>query len=450
MLQTDMQPRSETSLAKEANIQKRTVMKRSGPFIDDSDEEETRSSETLKPTNAEARCNTVSASQNPVPTINFSQGRLGGRSLTRGLDGSPYRKNGAVSRIPKDKSGVKLSKKAEDPERSKILQEAKAYAKIKEKEDMAAKANDTNALFEEPINEAAQARIKASILKEEMHKQGIELKRKHKQALAEDLERLKKEAAEREKEQKETERAEKASRKSKTQEERDEIQKVREAEEKKRLDEQKRKAEELLLKKREEQSEREAAARAKEAATERKRQQDAENLKKSLEVSKLAATSLKRAKKGQSSREESGERVTTAAIEAPELLVEDDGGLFVPENVGAEPSDETKATDRSAAVHPKGDIQRPPLTPTSPPKSDSIPNITAINPNTEQKVSNIVATIEKIPGSEALSLRALAGWRGARKANTETKVASIVIEHHKEKLSADQKMRDEADRKSVV
>lgn len=445
ILQTKVQPGGKTSFANEANIQKRPVMKRSGPFIIDDDEEEIGYSETLKPINAEARNNTVTASQKSVPTIDFSQGRRGGRSLTHGLDDPKDRKNDAISSsMQKNKSGVKKSKKADDSALQKLQQQAEAYAKIKEKEDMAAKASDTSALFEEPINEAAQARIKTSIQKEETRKLEVEAKRKHNKALAEDLERIKKEADEHEKAQKEAERAEKASRKSKTPEEREAIQKMREAEEKKRLEEQKRKAEKLLLRKRQEQSEQEALARQKEAAAESKRQQDAENLKKTLEASRLAATSLNPAKKGQGGRQEIGERATTAAIETLELPVDDDGGLFVPEQIGVEPSDETDPTDRNIAVRPGGDIQHPPLTPTSPPRGDSIPNIKTVTSNTEQKVSNIAATIKEIPGSEALSLRALAGWRGARKANTETKVASIVIEHHKEKLSADRKMRDEA------
>ncbi|KFZ25466.1 hypothetical protein V502_00070 [Pseudogymnoascus sp. VKM F-4520 (FW-2644)] len=442
ILQTEVQPGGKTSFANEANIQKRPVLKRNGPFIIDDDEEEIGNSEALKPINTEARINTATVSQKSVSTIDFSQGRRGGRSLTHGLDDPKDRKN-AISSMQKNKSGVKKSKKADDLALQKLQQQAEAYAKIKEKEDMAAKANDTSALFEEPINEAAQARIKTSMQKGETRKLEVEAKRKHNKALAEDLERIKKEADEREKAQKEAERAEKASRKSKTPEEREAIQKMREAEEKIRQEEQKRKAEELLLRRRQEQSEQEALAREKEAAAESKRQQDAENLKKTLEASRLAATSLKPAKKGQGGRQEIGERAITAAIETLDLPV-DDGGLFVPEQIGVEPSDETDPTDRNIAVHPGGDIQHPPLTPTSPPRGNSIPNIKTVTSNTEQKVSNIAATIKEIPGSEALSLRALAGWRGARKANTETKVASIVIEHHKEKLSADQKMRDEA------
>ncbi|OBT72472.1 hypothetical protein VF21_08507 [Pseudogymnoascus sp. 05NY08] len=463
---TDVQPRSETNFANQANIPKLPAVKRTGPFIFDDDEDEighptslitntetkintattpqisgsfildddedeTRHSTSLI-NNTETRINTATAPQISLPSINFAQGRRGTRPLTDGLDDFLGQKKDAGSRDQKSKSVVKRSKRAEE---AALKKQSEAYAKIKEKQDMAAKAKNTDALFEEPINEAAQARIQVEIQKEETRKREAEARRRYK----EELETIKKDDAEHEKARKEAERAERASKKVKTQEEREALQKLREKDDKKRHEEQKRKAEELLLRKRQEQSEREAAVIEKEAAAERKRQQDAENLKKTLEASKLAATSLKPAKKGQDGREENAERAITTAIEAPtpEHPAEDGGGLFVPEHFDMEISDDAVPTGGNAAVHTQGDLQRPPLTPTSPPKSDSIPNI-------EQKASNIAATIKEIPGSEALSLRALGGWKGARKANTETKVASIVIEHYIEILSAQQKKRDEA------
>ncbi|OBT64695.1 hypothetical protein VE03_05867 [Pseudogymnoascus sp. 23342-1-I1] len=442
MPQTGAQPRSETGFVNAANSQKIPVVKRTGPFIIDDDEVEIELPESLI-INTETRSNTATTSQIQVPTINFAQGRRGARPLTSGLGDPPDRKIDADGGNRKNKSGVRRLKKADDTIQGKLQKQAEAYAKIKEKEDMAAKTNNTNALFEEPINEAAQARIQTCIQKDEMHRREVELKRKHKQALAEELESMKKEVADRERAQKELERAERASRKSKTQEEREKIQKTREAEEKKRLDKRRREAEELLLQKRQEQSEREAVAREKEAVAENKRQEDAENLKKTLETSRLAATSLKSAKKGQGGREENSERVTTVAIETPEPP-DDDGGLFVPEEIVVEPSDEAESTNRSVAVRPRRDIQHPPLTPKSPPRGNSIPNVKTVTQNTEQKLSNIAAAIREIPGSEALSLRKMAGWRGAIKANTEMKTSTIMIEHHKEQLSADQKIRDEA------
>ncbi|KFY22216.1 hypothetical protein V493_06765 [Pseudogymnoascus sp. VKM F-4281 (FW-2241)] len=434
-----IQSRSETSFANEVNNRKLPVVKRTGPFIIDDDEDETGYPESFIIN--ETKIDTATASQLPVPKINFAQGRRGIHPLTSGLDDPPQRKNDAINGFRKSKSGVKWPKKVQDAAIGKIQKQAEAYAKIKEKEDMAAKTNDTNALFEEPINEAAQARIQTSIQKEEMHKREVEARRRCRQGLDEELEMEKKESAEREYTQKEVERAERELRKSKTQEERVAIQRMREEEDKKRHEEKKRKAEEVLRRKREEKSEREAAAIEKEAAAECKRQQDAENLKKTLEASRLAATSLRTAKKGQVGRGECGGRATATAIKTPASPV-DDGGLFVPEQVVFDPSDETEPTHRSVVGHPGTHIQHTPLTPTSPPKT--IPNIKTLAPNTEQKASNIAATIKEIPGSQDISLRALAGWRGARIANTETKVSSIIIEHHKEKLSADQKMRDEA------
>ncbi|OBT84077.1 hypothetical protein VE02_07041 [Pseudogymnoascus sp. 03VT05] len=465
ILQTDAQPRSETSFANQANIRKLPIVKR-GPFIFDDDEDaighpeslitntETRINTATAPqisgpfildddevetghptsliTNTETRINTATAPQISVSSINFAQGRRGTRPLTDGLDYPLGQKKDAGSRDQKSKSVVKMSKKAGE---ATLKKQSEAYAKIKEKQDMAAKAKNTDALFEDPINEAAQARIQVEIQKEETRKREAEARRRYK----EELETIKKDDAEREKARKEAERAERTSKKVKTQEEREALQKLREGDDKKRHEEQKRKAEELLLRKRQEQSERESAAMEKEAAAERKRQQDAENLKKTLEASKLAATSLKPAKKGQDGREENAERAITTAIEAPtpEHPAEDGGGLFVPEHFDMDISDDTVPADRRAAVHTQGDLQRPPLTPTSPPKSDSIPNI-------EQKAFNIAAAIKEIPGSETLSLRASGGWKGARKANTETKIASIVIEHYIEILSAQQKKRDEA------
>ncbi|KFY07484.1 hypothetical protein V492_07099 [Pseudogymnoascus sp. VKM F-4246] len=437
ILQNDLHPRGQTNFAHELNIPKLPIVKRNGPFIIDDDEDEMQHSESLT-INTEIRSNPIPASQTKVPAINFAQGRRGARPLTHGLVDPPDQKTGADSQSGKSKSNAKCSKKTGgDAASGEIKKQAEAYAKIKEKQDMAAKANSTDALFEEPVNEAAQARINASKQKEEIRKREIEARKKYKQAMAEEIEKIKKEAAESEKAQREAERA---SRKSKTQGEREEMEKAREEEENKRHEEQKRKADELLSRKREEQSEREAAAREKEAVAETKRQQDAETLKKALEASKVAAISLKPAKKGQVGREESGGRTTAAAIKQPKPPV-DDGGLFVPEQVVVEPPDEA-TPDRSA--QPRGDTQRPPLTPTSPPNSNSTPNSRKPTTNTEQKVPHIAATIQEIPGSEDISLRALAGWRGARKANTETKVASIVIEHHKEKLMAEQKLRDEA------
>ncbi|KFY53593.1 hypothetical protein V496_07459 [Pseudogymnoascus sp. VKM F-4515 (FW-2607)] len=441
--QTGVQPRSETGFGNAANIQTFPAAKRTWPFIFDEDEDVIGLPENLI-INTNTRNSTATTSQIPSSTINFARGRLGSRPLTFGLDDPPDRKIDADSRARENRSGVRKSKKADDAVLGKVQKQAEAYAKIKEKEDMAAKAKDINALFEEPVNEAAQARIQTSIQKDEMHRRELEVKRKFMQAMAEELEIMKKENADRENAQKEAERAERASRKSKSQEERDAIQMMREAEEKKRLDERRREAEELLLQKRQEQIEREAAAREKEAATESKRQQDAENLKKFLETSRIAATSLKAAKRGQCGREENGEKATTAEIETLDLTA-DDGGLFVPEQVVVEPSDETKSTNRSATVRPRGDIQHLPLTPTSPPRRDSANlNVKTVTQSKEQKVSKIAAAIKEIPGSEDLSLRAHAGWRGARKANTETKVASIFLEHHKEKLSEDQRLRDEA------
>jgi hypothetical protein len=433
ILQTAVQPRIESSFTNQANVQKLPVVKRTGPFILDEDEDEIALPKSFI-TNTEPRINTALGPQIVVPSINFAQGRRGARSLTYGLDVPLGRKKEAGSRDQKNKSVVKKSKKDENAARTKILKEAEAFARIKEKQDMATKAKDTDALFEEPINEAAQARIQADIRKEETRKREVEARRRYK----EEMETIKKDDAEREKARKEAEKAERASKKVKTQEERDAIQKTREEEDKKRHDEQKRNAEELIRRKRQEQSEREAAVIEKEAAAERKRQQDAGNLKKNLEASKLAATSLKSAKKGQGGREETGERATMAAMDTHEPPVDDnDGGLFVPEQVGTEISDETLPRGRSAAVHPVGDIQRSPLTPIPPPNSNPISNI-------EQKASNIAAAIKEIPGYEDISLRALGGWRGARNANTETKVASIVIERYIELLSAEQKKRDEA------
>lgn len=433
LLQTAVQPRSETSVANQANIQKLPVGKRTGPFILDDDEDEIELPNFFI-TNTETRSNTSIAPQIVVPSINFAQGRRGARSLTYGLDDPLGRKKDAGSRNQKNKSVVKKSKKDESASLTEVQKQAEAYAKIKEKEDMATKVKDTDALFEEPINEVAQARIQADLRKEETRKREVEARRRYK----EEMETIKKEDAEREKARKEAEKAERALKKVKTQEERDAIQKTREEEDKKRHDEQKRNAEELIRKKRQEQSKREAAVIEKEAVAERKRQQDAGNLKKNLEASKLAATSLKLAKRGQGGREETGERATMAAMDTPEPPVDDDdGGLFVPEHVGTEIADETIPRGRSAAVHPGGDIQRQPLTLISPPKIDPMPN-------TEQKAFNIAAAMKEIPGSEALSLRALGGWRESRKANTETKIASIVIAQLKEVLSADQKLRDEA------
>ncbi|KFY43235.1 hypothetical protein V495_04077 [Pseudogymnoascus sp. VKM F-4514 (FW-929)] len=437
MLPTDIQNQSNTIFAGEAIIQKRPVVKRNGPFIIDDDEDEIGYYKIPDPINTEASTNpatapSTSAPQTSAPTINFAKGLRAGFSLTHGLDDPPNRKNGSDSRIQKNKSGVKGSKKADDAAWKKRQGEAVAYSKIKEKEDMAKKLKDTDALFEEPINEAAQERIKASNEKEKLHRLEMEAKKDAKQALAEKLENIKKEAVERQKAEKEAERVLK---KSKAQEEREATQKIREAEEKSRQEEQRRKAGELLLQKRQEQRDREDAARDMELQAEIKRQHDAEILKQKLDDSKLAATSLKPAKKGQGGRTEDGaERPTKAAIETVDLPVENDGGLFVPEEVVVEPSGEPKLTDSNSVAQSGENVLHLTSTPTQ----------KAQAPNTEQKASNIAATIREIPGSETLSLRAHAGWRGARKANTETKVASIVIEHHKEKLLEEQKMRDEA------
>ncbi|KAL5351148.1 hypothetical protein ACLOAV_002999 [Pseudogymnoascus australis] len=406
--QTGVQPRSETGFGNAANIQTFPAAKRTWPFIFDEDEDVIGLPENLI-INTNTRNSTATTSQIPASTINFARGRLGSRPLTFGLDDPPDRKIDADSRARKNRSGVRKSKKADDAVLGEVQKQAEAYAKIKEKEDMAAKAKDINALFEEPVNEAAQARIQTSIQKDEMHRRELEVKRKFMQAMAEELEIMKKENADRENAQKEAERAERASRKSKSQEERDAIQMMREAEEKKRLDERRREAEELLLQKRQEQIEREAAAREKEAATESKRQQDGENLKKFLATSRIAATSLKAAKRGQCGREENGEKATTAEIETLDLTA-DDGGLFVPEQVVVEPSDETKSTNRKQRAKSIQDRRSD--------KGDT--------------------WLGRTFSSSACRLE------GARKANTETKVASIFLEHHKEKLSEDQRLRDEA------
>ncbi|KFZ06923.1 hypothetical protein V501_06957 [Pseudogymnoascus sp. VKM F-4519 (FW-2642)] len=433
---TDLQPRSETSFANDANIPKPPVVKRTGPFIIDDDEKGIRQPESLI-TNSATKGNTATASHISASTINFAQGRRGVRSLTFGLDDPPNRKNDAHNQTRKNKPAAKRSKKDEDAASEEIRKQSEAYAKIQEKQDMAVKAKDTDALFEEPINEAAQARIRAHIQKEERRKREAEAKRRHTESLAEELETIRQEDAQREKARKEAERAERASKKAKTQEEREAIQNIREEEEKKRHDEQKRNAEELLRRKRQEQSEREAAVIEKEAAAERKRQQDAKKLKKDFEASKLAATSLNPARKGQGGRKEDGGRATTEDMEIPKPPVDDDGGLFVPEQVVTEIPDETTLpTGRGAAIHP-GSIPRPYLPSTSPPKSDSMPGIA-------HKASNIAAEMKEIPGWQDISLRNLAGWRGAKNANTETKYASIVFDQHRKILLEDQKKRDEA------
>lgn len=405
--------------------------------------------------------------------IDFSKGRRGIRSLTHGLDDVPSQKSGGDTSSPqsslesnsmgpppsstskhaaedlkaaeakkrKQKSDERKVKKAEEKSmQDKLEKEAAALAKIKEKEEMAAKEKDADALFQEPVNEAAQARTEASKRREEQRKLETEIKKRHKQALAEELEQTKKEAAEKAKADKESE---KAFKRAKSEEEREAIRQKRELEEAKRMMEQQRKAEELLAKKKHEQEQKDAAVREKEAEAEHKRQEVADKLRKTLEESKLAATSLKSARKrqeGEKSKDNENERVTKPDIDEPDFIEEDDGGLFVNESIDINLLEEINtATDGITRDDPEGNSRFQPTIPKYLSQND--PKMkSAAGPSSKDRGSD-TPTSGKVFSAESLSLRAR--WKGAQKAAVESKAVGAVVQEHMERLEADQRKRED-------
>jgi len=404
--------------------------------------------------------------------IYFSKGRRGNRTLTHGLDSPSQTGSGSLpsgssqdsastqqpapSPKPTDDElkaleaekrkakaeGRKAKKASEKAASEKREKESAALARIREKEEMAAKALAPDALFQEPVNEAAQARIEASRRKEEQRKWEAEIKRKHKQAMAEELERAKTEAAEKARVEKE---AEKAAKRAKTGEEREAGRVKREEEEKKRLAEQQRKAEALLEQKRLEQEERDVKAREKEAAEELKRQEDAEKLKKALDEAKQTAASLKPAKK-KPATEKMTDKVSDPKVNATDLLEEDTGGLFVDDSmdIGSSQSQIGRPDDKIMAEIPNCTSNSQPLTPTSPPQSSTPSKQKNVSFSKESSQSTTANPSNAAAVAESLSLRARAGWKVARKADVETKAVSTVVQDFMEKFQADQKKQHEA------
>jgi hypothetical protein len=93
---------------------------------------------------------------------------------------------------------------------------------------------------------------------------------------------------------------------------------------------------------------------------------------------------------------------------------------------------------------PGGDPPRRPITPISSPRSDPTSKAKPASSNPKSKSFNVIELMKDIPGAEPTSLRAKAGWKGARIADVEIKATSGVFQHYIDKLLADQKLREEA------
>jgi hypothetical protein len=451
-----------------------------GPFILDNDDDDefiqdinaSKANAAPQPAPASTPDKVAPSTDGPCRPIDFSKGRRGNRPLTYGLSSPSQTGSGSLpsgssqdsastpqAALPpkptddelkaveaeKRKSkaeGRKAKKAAEKAASEKREKESAALAKIREKEEMAAKALAPDALFQEPVNEAAQARIEASRRKEEQKKLEAEIRKKHKQSMAEELERAKTEAAEKARVQKE---AEKAAKRAKTGEEREADRAKREEEEKKRVAEQQRKVQELREQKRREQDERDVKAREKEATEELKRQEDADKLKKALDEAKQTATSLKPAKK-KSATEQMTDKVSDPKVNATDLLEKDTGSLFVNDSMDIDSFQAQVGSpdDEIMAEVPNGTSNSQPLTPTSPPQSSTPSKHKKVSFSKEHSQSTTANPSSAAAVVESLSLRARAGWKVARKADVETKAVSNVVQDFMEKFQADQKKQHEA------